>query len=293
MEQISLGCFWRWCQMRIMFICYRKSFGVCVLIFAALTDASLQARTLEIFGRSATLKVTPDLQIIVNNNNAIAIMVRGSPLAGSLNLTAGTGVNAKHGFDQIISSYRMTGFPILSRSLRGNNFSVETRTGASNYDLRRIISGIYVPQEPGSLQKAFLGVADIPNASWDSAGGRSLRAALRSFKPKTLVFKDAKAPSLFVADPARPVSTFDESYVLQGLATDNVSPVLLQVRAWAPDAAGYSAWSDTRMLGTAKSKRWTYRLPMQRAKGLWRVQIRVVDAARNQTQPATVSITRL
>jgi hypothetical protein len=270
-----------------------KSAAYVAATFVLLTGAPLRGQTVEILEKSATFNLSSDLQIVAFNNKAVVVMVKGSPMSGSLKLTVGQGVNAKQAFDQVVSSYKTMRIPILSSSQQGNTFTIESRTGASVYDLRRIVLGNYLPQAPGALQKAFLGMVEIPNSSWGSAGGQSLRAALQSFRPKSSAFKDSEAPSLFVVDSSSLVTTSKSSYVIQGLALDNVSPVLLQVRTRAPGATGYSAWSDTRLKGTAKSKRWTYRLPMQKAKGTWLVQIRVSDAAGNRTAVASASVRRL
>ncbi len=273
--------------------CFKSASHVAAafLLFAGTT---LHSQTVDILGKSATFKLTADLQIVAFNDKAVVVMVKGSPMAGSLKLTVGQGVNAKQGFDQVVSSYQTMRIPILSSSQQGNTFTIESRSGASIYDLRRIIAGTYLPQGPGALQKAFLGMVETPNSSWNSAGAQSLRAALQSFRPKSSAFKDSEAPSLFVVDPPQLVTTSKSSYVIQGLALDNVSPVRLQVRTRAPGATtGYSAWAETRLNGTAKSKRWTYRLPMQKAKGTWLVQIRVSDAAGNWTAPASASVKRL
>lgn len=266
--------------------------ALALICFVIAPASAIQAQTIEILGKTATFKKTSDLDVLVSNNRAASIMVKRSPLSGSLILSGGTGANAKYDFGQLIIAYKTARVNIISSALRGNTFNMELRTGTRGHDLRRIVSAVYVPQEPGMPQKVFTSILDIPNMSWNSNGAKSLRAAMQSFRPKSLAFRDTQAPSLFVADPPRPMVTFGTSYTLQGSALDNVSPVGLQVRVWAPNASGYSAWSKTSLLGTAKSKRWTYRLPMQNSTGQWLVQVRALDAAGNSSRVETASITR-
>jgi hypothetical protein len=270
-----------------------KSAAYVAATFVLLTGAPLRGQTVEILGKSATFKLTSDLQIIASTDKAVAVRVKGAPLSGNLNLSAGTGRSLKEDFPLILQGQKAPFVTILTTSQRGNTFAIELQTGKSNHDLRALLYGVYVPQAPGARQKVFLGKVSVSNANWNSPGAKSLRAALQSLKPKDAKFKDTKAPSLVIADPPRQVVSFDDSYAIKGFAWDNVTPVLLQVRVRAPGASSYSAWIDTTMRGTASQKQWTYRLPMQTAKGVWQVQVRVADAAGNVTAPASASVRRL
>ena len=265
------------------------------LVFCFACTQLSWAQQTEVLGKTATVKLSSNLEIFGNTPAATAIWVKRSPLSGTLTLKAGSGLNARHGYEELLGMYKGSYAPItvLSHKLTGNSFRIETRTGTQPYDIRQLIYATYVPQEPGMPQKTFTAVVQIANMSWDSTGGKALRAALESFRPKAPVFKDKEAPKIFMADPVRDsVNSWSTSYTLKGLAWDNVTATTLQVSVKSPSASGFGIWQNVKLGGSGKSKQWTYRLPMQAAKGPWKIQLRLKDAVGNSSQVERFTITR-
>lgn len=257
-------------------------------VFLPLADA----QQTEVLGKTATVKLGANLETFGNSPLVTGIWVKRAPLEGQLILKAGSGLNARHDYQQWLAMYNASYSPvkILSHSQRGNTFRIETTTGSRSADIRQLIYATYVPQEPRMLQKSYMAVIQIANMSWNSNGGKALRAALETFKPKAAVFKDKEAPKLFmVGDSA---TSWDTSYALKGVAWDNVTATVLQVSVKSPRASGFGRWQDVKLAGGAKSKQWTYRLPMQAAKGAWKIQLRLKDAAGNTSKIEKFTITR-
>jgi hypothetical protein len=267
-----------------------KSFLLFGLVF--LPAQLLLGQQTEVLGKSATVKLAANLEIFSPTPATTGIWVKRAPLEGDLTLKAGSGLNARHEYQQLLDMYKASYSPVkvLAHSQRGNTFRIETTTGSQSYDIRQLIYATYVPQEPRMPQKSYMAVVRIANMSWNSNGGKALRAALETFKPKASVFKDKEAPKLFMGGDS--ATSWDASYTLKGVAWDNVTATLLQVSVKSPLASGFGKWQDVRLGGSGKSKQWTHRLPMQAAKGPWKIQLRLKDAAGNTSKIEKFTITR-
>ncbi len=261
------------------------------IVATLLAVVSTKAQQREILDKSAWITMSSGLEIFNSSPIATSVWAKRARGMGTLTLAKGRGIDIKSDYKQLLDQYKLPGVQILSSSLKGNTFTLETRTGTSSVYVHRRIKSIYVPQESGSLPIAYTALLDL-SSLLDSSSAQALRKAFDSFKPKSTTFQDAVKPFIFVSDPVRAVTTSSTSYVVKGLSTDNVSPATLQVRVWPPNTAGFGVWQPVKLGGAAKFKQWTYRLPMQSAKGEWRMQIRVADAAENTSSSVAVSITR-
>ena len=250
-----------------------------------------EAKQTEILEKSATVTLTPDLEIYASSPVLSAIWVKRVPQAGTLTLQKGRGIEIKKDYQQLLDTYRLTGTAVLSASIQGNTFKIETRTGTASVYVHSFLKQTYVPQAPGELPVVYSAVAHLSSLTLRTHG-QSLRKAFESFRPKSASFRDSEKPSLFVTDPPRAATTSSKSYTIRGLSYDNVAPQVLESRVRRPGASAFGVWKGVRVRGTAKAKPWTFRLPMHSAKGFWRVEFRMRDAAGNTSKVVRVVIRR-
>lgn len=108
---------------------------------------------------------------------------------------------------------------------------------------------------------------------------------------KVVAGPDAEAPALSITRPrAGRVVTRALSHILQGRATDNVAATRVEFRVKAPGSTTkFGPWQSGKLSGQGRDRPWTAAVALPRA-GVWQVQVRAVDAARNRSAVASRTI---
>ncbi len=127
-------------------------------------------------------------------------------------------------------------------------------------------------------------------AEWDFGAFRTIdweNVRYETFRPPPAA--DTIKPVLHVTSPRKlRVSTSNKRYTVRGSAADNVKPTRIQYRVMPPKGS-YSKWRNGSLVDKKGKRNWSRTVNLNR-RGLWKLQVRVFDAAGNISRVRTITI---
>ena len=100
---------------------------------------------------------------------------------------------------------------------------------------------------------------------------------------------DRTRPTVRITSPA---TLRGADYTLAARLADNVRPVILQYRLRAPGARAFGKWTSVKLRNNASKQNWSQPRIKLGSRGVWAIQVRVIDAAKNHSLVPTLRVNR-